>query len=88
MAGLLVTLVPAVPAQVAGNWQVGGQTLTLDQTFQTFSGKLGNNMISEGKLNGADISFTVGGQRYTGKVDGNSMSGTIAGGGNWTAKKS
>jgi hypothetical protein len=77
-----------VPAKVAGNWQLGGQPLTLDQTFQTFSGRLGNNPISEGKLNGADISFTAGGQRYTGKVDGNSMSGTIAGGGNWTAKKS
>ena len=76
-----------VPAKVAGNWQLGGNTLTLDQTFQTFSGRLGNNMISEGKLNGAEISFTAGGQKYTGRVDGNAMSGTIAGGSNWTASK-
>jgi len=76
-----------VPAKVAGNWQVGGNTLTLDQTFQTFSGRLGNNMISEGKLNGADITFTAGGQKYTGKVNGNAMSGTIAGGSSWTASK-
>ena len=76
-----------VPAPVAGNWQLGGNTLTLDQSFQSISGKLGNNAISEGKLNGAEISFTAGGQKYTGKVDGNAMSGTISGGGNWTASK-
>ena len=77
-----------VPAQVAGNWQVGGQTLTLDQSFQMVSGRLGNTTLTDGKLNGTDISFTAGGQKYTGRVDGNTMSGTIAGGGNWTAKKS
>jgi hypothetical protein len=77
-----------VPAKVAGNWQVGNDTLTLDQTFQMISGKLGSAVLSEGKLNGADITFTAGGKKYTGKVDGNSMSGTIAGGGSWTAKKS
>jgi hypothetical protein len=77
-----------VPAKVAGNWQVGNDTLTLDQTFQMISGKLGSAVLSEGKLNGADITFTAGGKKYTGKVDGNSMSGTIVGGGSWTAKKS
>jgi hypothetical protein len=77
-----------VPAKVAGNWQLGTDTLTLDQNFQMVSGKLGSAVLSEGKLNGADITFTAGGKKYTGKVDGNSMSGTIAGGGSWTAKKS
>jgi hypothetical protein len=76
-----------VPAKVAGNWQLGGQTLTLDQTFQTFSGRLGNTMLSDGKLNGAEISFSAGGQKYTGRVEGNSMNGTIAGGGSWMATK-
>ena len=77
-----------VPAKVAGNWQLGTDTLTLDQNFQMVSGKLGSAVLSEGKLNGADITFTAGGKKYTGKVDGSSMSGTIAGGGSWTAKKS
>ena len=77
-----------VPAKVAGNWQLGTDTLTLDQNFQMVSGKLGSAVLSEGKLNGADITFTAGGKKYTGRVDGNSMSGTIAGGGSWTAKKS
>jgi hypothetical protein len=44
-------------------------------------------VISEGKLNGTDISFTAGGRKYTGKVDGSSMSGSIAGGATWTATK-
>lgn len=76
-----------VPAKVAGNWQVGSNTLTLDQSFQTVTGRLGTTVLSDGKLNGTEIAFTAGGQKYTGKVDGNSMSGTIAGGGNWTATK-
>jgi hypothetical protein len=76
-----------VPAKVDGAWQVGTNTLTLTQEFQNFSGSLGSTPISQGKLNGADITFNVGTQKYTGKVDGNSMSGTINGGGTWKATK-
>jgi len=78
-----------VPAPVAGTWQLGNDTLTIDQEFQHFTGKLGSNVVSQGKLNGADISFTIGNQKYAGKVDGNSMSGTITGGsgGSWKATK-
>jgi len=76
-----------VPAKAAGTWQLGANTLTLDQKFQNLSGRLGTAVITDGKLNGPDITFTVGGQKYTGKVNGNSMSGTVTGGGNWTATK-
>ena len=76
-----------VPAKVAGNWQVGSNTLTLDQTFQNISGRLGTTVISDGHLNGTEITFTAGGQKYSGKVNGNAMSGTIAGGTAWTATK-
>ncbi|HEX5108804.1 MAG TPA: methyltransferase domain-containing protein [Vicinamibacterales bacterium] len=78
-----------VPAKVEGTWQLAGNDLVLDQDFQNFTGKLGSNVVTQGKLNGADISFTVGNQKYTGKVDGNSMSGTITGGsgGSWKATK-
>jgi len=65
-----------VPAKVAGTWQLGPNTLTLTQTFQEVSGTLGGTAISDGKMNGAQISFAVGGARYTGTVDGNSMKGT------------
>jgi SAM-dependent methyltransferase len=76
-----------VPAKVDGAWQLGGNTLTLDQEFQRFTGSLGSNPVSEGRLNGAEISFTANGQRYTGRVSGNTMSGNIAGGGTWKATK-
>ena len=35
--------------------------------------------ITDGKLTGAEITFTAGGTVYTGKVDGNSMEGTAGG---------
>jgi hypothetical protein len=77
-----------VPAKVAGTWQLGSDALTLDQTFQKVSGRLGSSVISDGKMNGTDISFTAGGKKYTGKVDGTTMTGTIAGApGAWTATK-
>ena len=78
-----------VPANVEGAWQLGQNTLTIDQTYQNVAGSLGSGVITEGKLNGADISFTVGAAKYTGKVDGNSMNGTITGGpgGTWKATK-
>jgi precorrin-6B methylase 2 len=74
-----------VPAKVAGTWQLPQGTLTLTQQFQQISGTLGSAPISDGKLRGDEIAFTVGDARYTGKVDGNSMKGTMAGGGTWTA---
>jgi hypothetical protein len=76
-----------VPAKVEGSWQLDSNTLTIDQEFQNFTGNLGSAAISNGKLDGANISFTVGKQTYTGRVDGNSMSGTISGGGTWKATK-
>jgi precorrin-6B methylase 2 len=77
-----------VPAKVGGNWQLSDNTqLTLDQKFQMLSGRVGNTPITEGKMNGADIKFTVGGRTYTGKVDGNTMTGTISGGGTFKATK-
>jgi SAM-dependent methyltransferase len=77
-----------VPAKAEGTWQIGGNRLTIEQEFQKISGSLGSNPISDGALNGAEIAFTVNGQKYTGRVSGTSMSGTIQGGGTWKATKS
>ena len=44
--------------------------------------------ISNGKLNGDQITFSVGATRYSGKVAGGSMEGTTNGGGQWNATKS
>jgi hypothetical protein len=71
-----------VPARVAGTWQLGSQTLTLTQQYQVVSGTLGTAAITAGKMNGADITFTVGDRTYTGRVDGGVMTGQ-----GWTAKK-
>jgi precorrin-6B methylase 2 len=77
-----------VPAKVQGKWDLGGQTLQLDQHYQMLSGKLGSTPISDARLDGASITFTVNGVRYAGVVNGRSMSGSAAGKGDWQAKRS
>ena len=76
-----------VPAKVDGMWQMPQGTLTLKQQFQMISGTLGSAAISEGKLHGAEIEFSAGGQKYTGRVEGTSMKGTTSGGASWSATK-
>jgi len=76
-----------VPAKVQGKWDLGGQTLQLDQHYQMISGKLGSRPISEARLDGSAITFTADGVRYAGVVNGRSMSGSAAGKGEWTAKR-
>ena len=78
-----------VPAKVEGTWTVGEQPLILTQQFQKISGTLGTTAISDGKLSGDEISFTAGGAKYTGRVNGNQMKGTISGGParSWTATR-
>jgi hypothetical protein len=86
-SGWCTALLWIVPAKVAGTWQLPQGTLTLTQQFQQIAGTLGSAPISDAALRGDEIAFTVGSARYTGKVDGNSMKGTVAGGGTWTATR-
>ncbi|MSO48876.1 MAG: class I SAM-dependent methyltransferase [Acidobacteria bacterium] len=69
-------------------WSMNGQVLKLYQKFQFVTGLLGNAAITEGKLLGYDITFTVGGQHYTGRVseDGKMIKGTSPAGA-WTASR-
>ena len=78
-----------VPAKVEGTWALPQGALTLTQKFQMVTGTLGSTAISDGKLRGDEITFTAGGAKYTGKVSGNSMSGTMSGGtgGKWSATR-
>ena len=76
-----------VPAKVEGTWQLGNQPLKLTQKFQMVSGTLGSQSISDARLRGDEITFTVGGQKYTGRVDGNMIKGTIAGGASFSATR-
>jgi hypothetical protein len=69
-----------VPAKVEGTWDLGQRgTLTLYQSFQMLSGSLGSTQVSQGRLRGDEISFTAGGTTYTGRVEGNSIRGTVNG---------
>jgi tRNA G37 N-methylase Trm5 len=76
-----------VPAHVDGTWQVGNDALSLKQTFQNFTGTLGSTTVSGGKLNGAQIEFSVGNTKYTGRVDGKMIKGTTSTGAAWSATK-
>src|SRR5213594_4519605 len=83
-----------VPAKVEGTWNLSQGELTLKQTFQMISGTLksGNNtaQITNGKLNGDQITFTAGGAQYTGHVSENSIEGTVKDGSNngkWRATR-
>ena len=78
-----------VPAKVDGTWQLGQGPLTLKQEFQMVSGTLGSDAISGGRLRGDEITFSVGSAKYVGKVDGNTIKGTITGGsgGSFTAMR-
>jgi Methyltransferase domain len=82
-----------VPAKVEGTWRLPQGELSLKQTFQTVYGTLtaaGKSVEVTGKLRGNQISWTAGGQEYSGVVRGNQIEGaTRAGSGstNWTATR-
>ena len=71
-----------IPAKVQGTWKMPQGNLTLTQQFQMLTGTLGTAAISEGKVNGEEISFTAGGTKYTGRVNGNTIQGQ-----GWTASR-
>jgi precorrin-6B methylase 2 len=82
-----------VPAKVEGTWQLPQGELTLTQMYQTVAGTLrsgGNNVaITNGKLNGDQLSFTAGNTEYSGRVTPTSIEGTMRGAssGAWTATR-
>ena len=80
-----------MPAQVGGTWNLQGGNLSLLQSYQMLQGTLtvgGKAMpISDAKMTGADISFTADGKRYTGRVEGAAIKGSIQGGGSWSATR-
>jgi hypothetical protein len=77
-----------VPAKVEGAWQTEKGPLVLTQKFQVVSGTFAGAPISEGKLKGDTLEFSVGNARYTGKVTGNVIQGSALSGGNWRATRS
>ena len=80
-----------VPARVEGKWTIESGELSLDQTFQTFSGTLGNGEavfpIDDGLIKGETITFIAGGIVYAGKINGTTIEGTNSACGKWLAKR-
>ncbi|VXC77365.1 SAM-dependent methyltransferase [Sphingomonas sp. AX6] len=75
-----------IPADVSGVWRLrdadGQRVMTLDQTFQTFTGDLGQGgAVFDGRVDGEWVAFTVRegerSVRYEGRVQGDTIVGTI-----------
>lgn len=73
-----------VPANVTGSWRIGDDTLELHQEFLNVKGTLTSNgqtrTIESGTVKMHDITFAIDGATYTGKVQGNSITGTVKAG--------
>jgi hypothetical protein len=70
-----------VPAKVAGTWRLPAGTLELRQQFQKLQGTLTSGTsaaaAANGRLRADQISFTVGGDLYVGRVNGDVIDGTV-----------
>ena len=74
-----------VPAKVEGKWKLPSGDLTIRQEFQMIYGTLksGNKTlnISDGRLKGDVINFSIDGEKYTGRVNGSrTIAGTVTNG--------
>jgi len=83
-----------VPAKVDGIWKSGKQEFKFAQEYQMVHGSVGQGgklaPILNGRLRGDAINFDSGDARYTGKVSGNSIEGTVTVAGKtapWTATR-
>jgi hypothetical protein len=83
-----------VPAKVDGSWQLPQGRLELAQEFQTVNGTLTSNgetlKIENGTVKVNEITFTAGQATYTGRVKGDTITGTVKTGGReqrFTAKR-
>jgi hypothetical protein len=74
-----------VPAKVEGAWKSEQGDLSIKQTFQYIAGTAGQGgvttAIMHGKLRGEQISFKAGRAEYSGRVNGDTIEGTIKAGG-------
>lgn len=77
-----------VPANVEGQWRIGGQTLDLKQKFQMLTGTLNGQEIT-GRMRGELIEFKAGDTTWRGKLEGKRIIGMTAGPApmKWTAEK-
>ena len=77
-----------VPARVAGSWRLPQGALALQQSYQKLTGTLTSGgtstPITNGRLRGDQISFTVGGSKFSGRISEDTMLGDN---GAWSARR-
>jgi len=69
-----------VPAKVEGTWQFQGGKLMLKQKYQMITGSVeagGQPAVVGGKMRGDQIAFKAGNAEYSGRVNGNTIEGTV-----------
>jgi SAM-dependent methyltransferase len=70
-----------IPAKVGGNWKLGNGELNLIQEFQFVRGTLNSGgksyIVTDGRLKGNSISFTINDEKYSGTVDDKIIKGTV-----------
>jgi hypothetical protein len=74
-----------VPAKVQGKWKLPDGEAQFSQTYQMLTGSVNKSdrtvaQVTNGKLRGDQISFTAGGVQYTGRVNGDTIKGTMKSG--------
>lgn len=81
-----------VPAQVAGLWTIDGRrSMEIAQSYQKIGGIVREDnshwILGEADMDGARIRFSLGEDRYEGKVRDGVMQGTVNGARPWTATR-
>jgi hypothetical protein len=82
-----------VPAKVEGLWKSPHGDLDLKQAFQKVGGSVKTRtgaVMLNGKLRGDQISITAGGTEFSGRVNGNTIEGTVTSNGktsDWKATR-
>jgi precorrin-6B methylase 2 len=82
-----------VPAKVAGTWRLPQGELKLEQKVQTITGTLTTGGVAKtidlGRVTGEQVVFSVDGVEYSGRLNGNTLAGTVKSNvpGTWTATR-
>lgn len=70
-----------IPAKVGGKWKLGNGELDFTQEYQFLRGTLNSEgkslSVTDGRLDGNSITFTIGNEKYSGTVGDKFMKGTV-----------
>jgi SAM-dependent methyltransferase len=72
-----------VPAKADGRWRIGDAIFEIEQKINVLDGSFASRgvttPIAEGRIRGYEVSFTAGGESYTGRLEGDTIRGTRGG---------